>query len=78
MKYVTLTDAMCHLLGLVPAGMIRAEVLGLDRLQRRHHGWVFAVREQWRLDLVREVVRSLAVSPGAAQTRRTLLGRLGG
>ncbi|HEY3428620.1 MAG TPA: hypothetical protein VGK83_08150 [Acidimicrobiia bacterium] len=77
MRHVTLPFAACRMLGLVPSGMVRAEVYGLDRVQRRGNAWVFRVVEPWKLALVREVVRSLAVSKGASLTRRTLLGRLG-
>lgn len=78
MKHLNLSDAGCCLLGLVPWGPVEPGVLGLVPIQRRDRGWLFRVETPWRLAVVAEVVRSLAVRPGAAQVRRTLLGRLGG
>lgn len=57
MRSIRLSYPACALLGLVPYGMVRAEVYGLDRLRRQGHGWVFSVVEPWRLEVAAETVR---------------------
>lgn len=57
MRSIRLSYPACALLGLVPYGMVRAEVYGLDRVRRQHYGWVFRVTEPWRLEVAAETVR---------------------
>lgn len=78
MRYVQLSSANCRLLGLVPSGMVRAQVYGLDRVKRQHGGWLFAVVEPWRLDLVRQVCAALTPGLGTPSVGAALVRRLAG
>lgn len=77
MTHLTLTDTCCQFLGLVPGGPIEPAVVGLEPVQRRHGGWLFRITEPWKLEVVRETVRSCPAAPAAARTRRALVSRLG-